>query len=83
MIVTITLTLSAEKQAELERRAAAAGTDVAQYVLDVVQEKLDQPVATVAYLESYDDWKRALDEWVSRQKSWNPNFDDSRESIYD
>lgn len=80
--MTITLSLSAEKQAELERRAAAAGMDVARYVLNAVDEKLQQP-AQVNYLESLDERKLAFQDWMLRRKSRNPDFDDSRESIYD
>jgi hypothetical protein len=35
------------------------------------------------YIDDYDKWHAYFQEWLSRRKSYNPNFDDSRESIYD
>ena len=35
------------------------------------------------YIEDYEKWHAFFREWLSRRKSYNPNFDDSRESIYD
>jgi hypothetical protein len=34
------------------------------------------------YIEDYDKWQVYFREWLSKQTSRNPNFDDSRESIY-
>jgi hypothetical protein len=34
------------------------------------------------YIEDPEKWRSYFDEWLSRQTSHNPNFDDSRDSIY-
>ena len=38
----ITISLPPEKQPELEKQAAAAGTDVASFVAQIVQQSLDE-----------------------------------------
>lgn len=80
--MTITLTLSSDQQAELERRAAAAGTDVTRYILDVVQEKLQEQCDSLADDISYEQWSGDFHSWIAGHRSRNPHFDDSRESIY-
>jgi hypothetical protein len=80
--MSITLPLSPEAAAELQRRAAAEGIDVTTFVLSAVQEKLsDENVAPVSL--SYDQWLIEFQRWVSSHPSRNPRVDDSRESIYD
>ncbi len=34
------------------------------------------------YIENPVKWREYFDNWLARQTSHNPNFDDSRESIY-
>jgi hypothetical protein len=34
------------------------------------------------YIDDYEKWYAYFREWLSKQTSRNPNFDDSRESIY-
>lgn len=80
--MTLQLTLPQDQQAELERRAAVAGIEPAEYVLQVVQERLKEPERTPRRKMPYKKWKRLFDKWVKSQVSHNPNFDDSRESIY-
>lgn len=83
--MSITLQLSPDKQAALERLAAAAGTDLSSYVLRVVQEEIDErddPEDSPSKL-SYEQWSKKFREWQATLVSHNPNFDDSRESIYD
>ena len=81
--MSITLPLLPEQQAELERRAAAAGTDLTNFILDVVQEKLGEPAEGSTGDLSYEQWSSKFHAWIARQRSRNPNVDDSRESIYD
>ncbi len=81
--MSITLTLSPEQEADLERRALAAGTDVTRFILDVVQERLEERSGCLANEASYDQWSEAFHPWIASQRSRNPHFDDSRESIYD
>ena len=81
--MNVTLTLLPEQEAELERRAAAAGTDLARFVVHVVQETLEEPAECATEDLSYEQWSREFRAWISQQRSRNPNFDDSRESIYD
>ena len=84
--MSITLQLSQDKQAALERlAAAAAGTDVSSYVLRVVQEEIDErdePEDSPSKL-SYEQCSKRFQAFLAKQTSHNPHFDDSRESIYD
>ncbi len=81
--MSITLTLSPEKQAELERRAAAAGTDLKSFILEAVQEKLEERNGSSTEMAPYEQWSAEFRSWIASQRSRNPQFDDSRESIYD
>ena len=81
--MNITLTLSSEKQAELQRRAAAAGTDLASYILDTVQETLDERNGSSVEQAPYEEWSGDFRAWIAGHRSRNPQFDDRRESIYD
>jgi hypothetical protein len=80
--MSITIPLSPEAVAELERRATAAGLDVNAFVLDAVYEKLADEEAVPSPL-AYEQWLTEFRRWVSSHSSRNPNFDDSRDSIYD
>jgi hypothetical protein len=57
------------------------------------KEVLDEQLAEVAsmepywsyndrYIEDRENWRAYFREWIARRKSYNPNFDDSRDSIY-
>jgi hypothetical protein len=82
--MNVTLPLSPENRAELEKRAAAAGTDVATFILAVVEQTLEANEQRVAAEDlPYEQWKSDFEAWISSHPSRNPNFDDSRESIYD
>lgn len=80
--MSITLNLSPEQEAELKRYAAAAGTDLASLIIDVMREKLDESEGHSDDV-SYEQWQRNFQSWIAMQRSRNPGFDDSRESIYD
>ena len=84
MMVTmnLTLSLSTEEIAELQRRAAAAGTDVKTFLLHVIPDTDDAGEFTVSDVP-YEEWKHDFRSWVMRHQSRNVNMDDSRESIYD
>jgi hypothetical protein len=79
----ITLTLSPERNAELEKLAAAAGTDVTGFILDAVVERLEERSGSPAEDLPYEHWKNDFHSWISSHLSRNPGFDDSRDSIYD
>ena len=81
-IMNVTLSLSPEETAELQRRASASGTDIKTFLLHVIHytnHSLEQSVADIPY----EEWKQEFQSWVRRSVSRNPNMDDSRESIYD
>ena len=66
----------------LRRRAAAAGTDLATFICQVVIESLvdedkDQP-RTISPAE----FSRRLDSWIALHPVLDHPIDDSRESIY-
>jgi len=81
--MSVTLPLTPEAMAELERRAAAAGIDVTSFVLSAVQEKLGERDDVPAEQLSYDEWKTEFHQWLASHAPRNPHFDDSRDSIYD
>ena len=81
--MAITLDLSPEQQAELERRAAVSGSDVATFLRAVVAENLDDEVGSESQEMPFEKWQAEFRAFVARQCSRNPNVDDSRESIYD
>lgn len=80
--MNITLHLSSGDHAELEKRAAATNRDVASYIQDIVRQELEAD-GNGANGEPFEEWERRFREWVASHQSRNPNFDDSRESIYD
>ena len=80
--MNLTLSLSAEEIVELQRRAAAAGTDVKTFLLHVVPDTDDAGEFTVSDVP-YEEWKHDFRSWVTRHQSRNMNMDDSRENIYD
>jgi hypothetical protein len=80
--MNVTLSLSPEEAAELERRASAVGTDVKTFLLHVAHDWSHSDERSVSDIP-YHQWKRDFQSWILRSQSRNPNVDDSRESIYD
>jgi hypothetical protein len=80
--MSVTLTLSPDEQAALEQRAAAQGVDLNAFIRDALHAKLEQENGTPA-LVPYHQWRVDFHSWIAGQKSRNPQFDDSRESIYE
>ncbi|XZE21702.1 hypothetical protein SH449x_001607 [Pirellulaceae bacterium SH449] len=80
--MNLTLSLSEQESAELERRADAAGTDVKTYLLRMLRD-LDDLDESLVYDPPYDQWKREFQQWIDGHRSRNKNMDDSRESIYE
>lgn len=81
-LMDVTLSLTAEDAAKLERQALAVGTDVKTYILNLLRDSRDSDVSSASNLP-YQEWKRNFESWVARHESRNPDVDDSRESIYD
>lgn len=79
--MTIKLQLPPDVESELAKQAALVGQDISTYVAAVVREMVarDRNGSEV----SYDQWHVEFQAWVESQRSRNPNFDDSRESIYE
>jgi predicted transcriptional regulator len=74
-----------ERLAELAERTGRSWSDVFDYCIrhdalssdaQALQEE------TGGYIEDPKLWQAQFDDWMSRQRSRNPNVDDSRESIY-
>lgn len=80
--MNLTLTLSERESAELERCAAAAGTDVRTYLLHNVNDPgtTEDPSSNDL---PYELWKRAFQQWLQGHQTRNVNLDDSRECIYE
>ncbi len=77
-----TLSLTPEEIAELQRRAAAAGTDVKTFLMHVATDTDDTGDFTVIDVP-YEKWKHDFRLWVTRHQPRNVDIDDNRESIYD
>ncbi len=82
----LNIPLSPDKEAKLRERAAAAGKDVAEYVLGVVEEDLamTEPTPSLhtdASLEA-DQWLKEFRAWVASHPRLDYLADDSRDSIY-
>ena len=80
--MNLTLSFSAEESAELERRAAAAGTDVKTFLLHVVHD-MDADDEPSAIDIPYEEWKLDFQRWIQGHRSRKVSMDDSRESNYD
>lgn len=80
--MNVNLRLSPERQAALERRAAAVGTDLPSYILRVVEEDLSLNSEAEARVPR-DKWRMKFDAWIASHKPLNSHIDDSRESMYD
>ena len=85
--MSLTLPLSPEMEAELQKRAAAAGTDVTEFVLDALQEKPAQrpkrPKRKAKREMSHEEWPARLRAWADGFPPVTHFVDDSRESIYE
>jgi hypothetical protein len=82
----LNIPLSAENEAKLRQRAAVAGKDVAEYVLQIVEEDLAitevaLPASPASPLKE-DPWLDEFHAWVASHPRLDYVADDSRESIY-
>jgi hypothetical protein len=65
----------------VQTKAREAGFDSLEaYILHLVEEQ--EPSRVEPPPLPYEQWRDQFWAFVSQQKSRNPNFDDSRESIY-
>jgi hypothetical protein len=79
MTMTVTIPLSPAVHARLEAQARASGTDIATCITQTLDALLPE---TLPDGEDRKELLSRFDAWASRRQSHNPNFDDSRESIY-
>jgi hypothetical protein len=80
--MTITLQLPPELEEKLKEQARVTGKDPEEIALDALQVNLSE-VEISTSKPSIEKKLKEFHAWVSRQRSRNPNFDDSRESIYE
>jgi hypothetical protein len=82
----LNIPLSAEDEARLRQRAAAAGKDIVEYIVQVVEEDLAiteaAPSAPLASPLKADSWMDEFHAWVASHPRLDYVADDSRESIY-
>lgn len=65
----------------LQSKAREAGfANVEEYLQHLLEEQ--EPVRDESNAMPYEQWREEFWAFVKRQTSRNPNFDDSRESIY-
>jgi hypothetical protein len=74
---------------EQKRRIAELAEQTGRSWQELLDEQLALNDATNAYwtykdryIEDPEKWRVYFRDWIARRKSYNPNFDDSRESIY-
>jgi hypothetical protein len=79
--MSLTLILSTETEAKLRQVAAESGKAPEDLAVEVLEKMLADEDSEQPLLPT-DEWLRRFDGWVAAQKPRNPNFDDSRESIY-
>jgi hypothetical protein len=79
--MTITLHLPPELEEKLKEQVKSTGKNAEGIALDALQENLGE-VEPLTSQPSIEKKLKEFDAWVNSQCSRNPNFDDSRESIY-
>ena len=81
--MTLDLQLSSETEAKIRASAAAAGQDVAAFVLQAVAEKLADAESQPANpTQSDDEWSERLRAIIDLHPVATHFVDDSRDSIY-
>ena len=81
--MTLELQLSSETESKIREQAAAAGQDVAAFVLQAVTEKLADTESQHPILsQDEDEWLNKLRAAIARHPVVTHFVDDSRESIY-
>ena len=81
--MTLELQLSSDLEAQLRERAAAAGQDLAGFVLQAVAEKLGEAESrSLAQSCNEADWSHKLRDVIDLHPAVTQSVDDSRESIY-
>ena len=81
-----------ELSEEQKRRVAELAEKTSRSWKEIIDEQLGQAIESESmkpywtyedrYIEDRTKWREHFRDWLSRQTSHNPNFDDSRESIY-
>jgi hypothetical protein len=79
--MTLELSISREQEAVLMHQATALGMDVAEFVMDAVQEKIAAALHNDPTL-SPQEWRAKLEAIGKRHSPTGRPLDDSRESIY-
>lgn len=73
------LTIPEDIEASLRKRAQMAGFEnVEEYALSLLEEEASEPVDVIPF----EQWHQKFYEFVNSLGPGNPDFDDSRESIY-
>ena len=79
--MNLILQLTPETEAKLKERAILVGKRPEDLALEALNERLNgEPVSAPTL--PVEVWLQEFDAWVSGHTSRNPQFDDSRESIY-
>jgi len=82
--MTIQLELPPDVESRLAQQAAQAGQEVAAYIAQAVCQMLVvEHHGSQSEEASYEKWHEDFQAWLASHPSRNPDFDDSRESLYD
>ena len=79
--MTLTLHLPPEIEEKLMEHARSTGRNIEDVALDALQQNLSDELIS-SPKPSIEKKLSEFRAWVDSQHSRNPNFDDSRESIY-
>jgi hypothetical protein len=80
--MTLQLSLPAELEDQLRRRAAEQGVNIEKFVEEAVIDRLDAAPEPVPGKRSHEELLRALDDIIALHPRISGHVDDSRESIY-
>jgi hypothetical protein len=81
--MTVQVEISADMEAKLQNRAAAAGQDVASFVRKLLSDELAAETPDNGQAQSHEEFSRRLRATIDGDGIRCGTFDDSRESIYD
>ena len=80
--MNLNVSLSAEVENALSRKAASVGKDVSTFVQDVIVENVSDQLLYSQPRKSHEDFMSRLRGIIAKHAIFNGHVDDSRESIY-
>lgn len=77
------LNLPPDLAQEVARRASMSNLSTEEFAVRTLRDQVyRRPIEATAYIASPSKWQQKFDAFLAKQTSHNPEFVDSRESIY-